>query len=42
MLYFELSLLHQTQACTVIVAMLLLAALVDGLSAMLRRRLTAA
>ena len=42
MLYFELSLLHQAQACTVIVAMLLLAALVDGLSAMLRRRLTAA
>jgi phosphonate transport system permease protein len=42
MLYYELSLLHQTQACTVIIAMLLLAALVDGLSAMLRRRLTAA
>jgi len=42
MLYYELSLLHQAQACTVIVAMLLLAALVDGLSAMLRRWLTAA
>ena len=42
MLYYELSLLHQTQACTVIIAMLLLAALVDGVSAMLRRRLTAA
>jgi phosphonate transport system permease protein len=42
MLYFELSLLHQNQACTVIIAMLLLAALVDGASAMLRRRLTSA
>ena len=42
MLYYELSLLHQARACTVIVAMLLLAALVDGASAMLRRWLTAA
>jgi phosphonate transport system permease protein len=39
MLYFELSLLHQAQACTVIVAMLALAALVDGASATLRHRL---
>jgi phosphonate transport system permease protein len=42
MLYFELSLLHQAQACTVIVAMLVLAAIVDGTSAALRNRLTAA
>lgn len=40
MLYFELSLLHQAQACTVIIAMLLLAAIVDGASAALRNRLT--
>jgi phosphonate transport system permease protein len=40
MLYFELSLLHQAQACTVILAMLILAALVDGASASLRNRLT--
>jgi phosphonate transport system permease protein len=39
MLYFELSLLHQAQACTVILAMLALAALVDALSAALRYRL---
>ncbi|HEX9275338.1 MAG TPA: phosphonate ABC transporter, permease protein PhnE [Casimicrobiaceae bacterium] len=42
MLYFELSLLHQAQACTVIIAMLLLAAFVDTLSATLRRRLAIA
>ena len=40
MLYFELSLLHQAQACTVIIAMLVLAAVVDGASAALRNRLT--
>lgn len=40
MLYFELSLLHNAQACTVIIAMLVLAALVDGASAALRNRLT--
>ena len=38
MLYYELSLFHQAQACTVIIAMLLLTALVDGLSATLRQR----
>lgn len=37
MLYYELSLFHLPQACTVIVAMLLLAALVDTASAVLRR-----
>ena len=37
MLYYELSLLHLPQACTVIVAMLALAALVDATSAILRR-----
>ena len=37
MLYFELSLFHQAEACTVIIAMLLLAALVDAASALLRR-----
>jgi phosphonate transport system permease protein len=42
MLYFELSLLHQAQACTAILAMLALAAIVDGLSAMLRHRLAMA
>ena len=42
MLYFELSLLHQAQACTVIVAMLALAAIVDGASATLRHRLAIA
>ena len=42
MLYFELSLLHQAQACTVIIAMLILAAVVDGVSALLRNRLAAA
>ena len=40
MLYFELSLLHQPRACTVIIAMLILAAIVDGASAALRNRLT--
>ena len=42
MLYFELSLLHQPQACSVILAMLALAALVDGVSATVRHRLTLA
>jgi len=42
MLYFELSLLHQAQACTVIIAMLVLAAIVDGASAALRNWLTRA
>jgi phosphonate transport system permease protein len=42
LLYFNLSLLHQAQACTVIVAMLVLAALVDALSAILRYRLVLA
>jgi len=37
MLYFELSLFHQAEACTVIIAMLVLAALVDAASAALRR-----
>lgn len=37
MLYFELSLFHQAEACTVIIAMLVLAALVDGASTALRR-----
>jgi phosphonate transport system permease protein len=37
MLYFELSLFHLPQACTVIIAMLVLAALVDAASAILRR-----
>ncbi len=36
MLYYELSLFHEAQACTVIVAMLLLSALVDGVSAWIR------
>ena len=40
MLYFELSLLHQAQACTVIMAMLVLAGIVDGASAAARNRLT--
>lgn len=39
MLYFELSLLHRQQACTVVIAMLVLAALVDAVSARLRYRL---
>lgn len=38
MLYFELSLLREPQAATVILAMLLLALLVDRLSAQLRQR----
>jgi phosphonate transport system permease protein len=40
MLYFELSLLHQAQACTVIIAMLVLAAIVDASSAAIRNHLT--
>ena len=39
MLYFSLSLFQQPQAMTVIVAMLILVALVDGASAWLRQRL---
>ena len=39
LLYFELSLFRQAEACTVILAMLLLTLLVDGLSAWLRARL---
>jgi phosphonate transport system permease protein len=39
MLYFSLSLFHQQQAMTVIIAMLLLVLVVDGASAWLRRRL---
>lgn len=38
MLYYELSLFHLPQACTVIAAMLALAAIVDATSAFLRRR----
>ncbi|WP_354682577.1 phosphonate ABC transporter, permease protein PhnE [Cupriavidus necator] len=37
MLYFELSLFRLPQACTVIIAMLVLAALVDAASAVMRR-----
>uniref|UniRef100_UPI003F4909AD phosphonate ABC transporter, permease protein PhnE n=1 Tax=Cupriavidus yeoncheonensis TaxID=1462994 RepID=UPI003F4909AD len=36
MLYFELSLFHMPQACTVIIAMLVLAAVVDTASAIMR------
>ncbi|MEK6594571.1 MAG: phosphonate ABC transporter, permease protein PhnE [Pseudomonadota bacterium] len=39
MLYFSLSLFHQHQALTVIIAMLLLVVIVDGASAWLRQRL---
>ena len=39
MLYFSLSLFHQQQAMTVIIAMLLLVVIVDGASAWLRQRL---
>ena len=39
MLYYELSLLHEAQASTVIIAMLLLVILVDGASAWVRRGL---
>lgn len=39
LLYYELSLFRQPQACTVILAMLLLTLLVDGVSALLRRPL---
>ena len=38
MLYYELSLLHEAQASTVIMAMLLLVVLVDAISAWVRRR----
>jgi phosphonate transport system permease protein len=38
MLYYALSLFHQSQACSVILAMLLLVLLVDGASALVRRR----
>lgn len=40
MLYFSLSLFHQQQALTVIIAMLLLVVIVDGASAWLRQRMT--
>ena len=39
MLYFSLSLFHQQQALTVIIAMLVLVVIVDGASAWLRKRL---
>jgi len=39
MLYFSLSLFHQQQAMTVIIAMLVLVVIVDGASAWLRQRL---
>jgi phosphonate transport system permease protein len=39
MLYYELSLLREPQACTVIIAMLALIVLIDAASAWLRRRL---
>lgn len=39
MLYYELSLLREPQACTVIIAMLALVILIDAASAWLRRRL---
>jgi phosphonate transport system permease protein len=38
MLYYELSLLHEPQACTVIIAMLALVVVVDAASAWARRR----
>ena len=38
MLYYELSLLHEPQACTVIAAMLALVVVVDAFSAWVRRR----
>ncbi len=38
MLYYELSLLHEPQACTVIAAMLALVIVVDAVSAWVRRR----
>ena len=38
LLYYELSLLHEPQASTVIIAMLLLVIIVDGVSAWVRRR----
>ena len=37
MLYYELSLLHEPQACTVIAAMLALVVVVDAVSAWVRR-----
>ena len=42
LLYFELSLFHQAEACTVILAMLALSLVVDGVSALLRTRLAPA
>ena len=42
MLYFELSLFRQGEACTVILAMLLLVIVVDGVSAVVRRGLARA
>jgi len=42
LLYFELSLFHQAQACTVVLAMLALTVLVDAGSGFVRRRLSAA
>ncbi|MBA2352060.1 MAG: phosphonate ABC transporter, permease protein PhnE [Burkholderiales bacterium] len=39
MLYFSLSLFQQQQACTIILAMLVLVAIVDAVSAWLRKRL---
>jgi phosphonate transport system permease protein len=39
MLYYELSLLHEPQACTVIIAILALVILIDAASAWVRRRL---
>jgi phosphonate transport system permease protein len=38
MLYYELSLLHEPQACSVIITMLVLVVLVDAVSAWVRRR----
>ena len=38
MLYYELSLLHEPQGCTVIAAMLALVVVVDAFSAWVRRR----
>lgn len=42
LLYYELSLLHEPQACTVIIAMLALVVAIDGTSAWIRRRLVRA
>jgi phosphonate transport system permease protein len=38
MLYYELSLLHEPQACSVVAAMLALVVVVDAVSAVVRRR----